>query len=166
MLGKMEQSPVDPLFTMEEVIAHEEELVLDSFTRKDAKTLADIMFQINEEYQMAFAFEIYLEGMVVYKYLPEGTGKINDLWMERKINTVMTFHYSTMHYWIFSESIGAKRNVSFYPTEPVAMCGGGFPIHVRNVGVIGALICSGPGDQNDHLFCLEALRRFKKMTGK
>ena len=161
MLGKMKQSPVDPLFTIEEITAQEEELVLDSFTQKDVKALGDIMHQINEDYQMAFAFEIYINGLVAYKYLPEGTGMINDLWMEKKVRTVMTMNYSTMRYWIVTESIGGKRNPDLYPTEPIVMCGGGFPIHVKSAGVIGAIACSGPGDQNDHLFCVEALRRFK-----
>lgn len=163
MLGKMKQSPTDPIFTMDEVIAQEEELVLDSFTRKDVKLLADIMHGINEDYHMSFAFEIYVNELVVYKYLPEGTGKINDLWMEKKINTVMTMNYSTMHYWLFIEAIGGKRKPEFYPADPVVTCGGGFPINVKGFGVIGAIACSGPGDQNDHLFCLEALRRFKKL---
>jgi len=162
MLGKMKQSPMDPLFTMDEVAAQEEELVLDSFTQKDVKILGDIMHQINEEYQMAFAFEIYVNGLTVYKFLPEGTGKINALWMEKKIETVMTMGYSTMRYWILTDSIGVKRNPDFYPTEPIVRCGGGFPIRVKSAGVIGAIACSGPGDQNDHLFCIEALRRLKK----
>ena len=53
MLGKMKQSPIDPSFTMEEIIAQEEELMLDSFSQKDARVLGDIMHQINEAYQMA-----------------------------------------------------------------------------------------------------------------
>ena len=162
MFDKMKQSPTDPLFTMEEVTAQEEELMLDSFTRKDVKRLGDIMHEINREYGVAFAFEIYVNELTAYKFLPEGTGKINDLWMEKKVRTVMTLGYSTMHYWIFTESIGGKRKPDFYPSEDVVMCGGGFPLHVRGAGIIGAIACSGPGDQNDHLFCLEALRRFKK----
>lgn len=160
MIGGMEQNPMDPLFTLEEVEAQEEKYRFDSFTQSDAKRLGDIMFQINEDYKMSFAFEIVINGLVVYKYLPEGTGKLNDIWMQKKVDTVMTMRYSTMHYWIATDAIGGKREPSFYPTKDIEMCGGGFPIYVKGAGVIGAIACSGPGDQNDHEFCVEALKRY------
>ena len=47
------------------------------------------MFDVCEEFQMSFGFQIYLNGMVVFKYLPDGCGKLNDVFMDKKIATVM-----------------------------------------------------------------------------
>ena len=160
MLGKTKQSPTEPGFALEDLILQEEKYVFDHFTQSDAGRLGRIMFEVCDEFQMDFAFEIYLNGMIVFKYLPEGSGKLNDVWMDKKIATVMLTGWSTMRVWAMQESIGRKRTVSLLPEENYVMCGGGFPIRVRGAGVTGALVCSGPGDQNDHEFCIEALERY------
>lgn len=160
MLGKTKQNPLEPGFPLEELIAQEETYVFDQFTQGDAKRLGEIMFSICDEFQMAFGFEICLNGMIVFKYMPEGSGRMNDVWMEKKLNTVLLTGWSTMRLWALQESIGIKRNPTLVPESEYVVCGGGFPIRVKGAGVIGALICSGPGDQNDHEFLIEALKRF------
>ena len=161
MLGKSEQNPNEPLFTFDEVLAQEEAYTLDHFTQKDVRRMAEIMFGICDEYQMSFAFSIYLNGVTVFQYLPEGTGKCHAEWMRKKINTVLTMNMSTMRLWALAEMLGKKRVASFLPVEDIVECGGGFPIKVDGAGIIGAIACSGPGDQNDHEFCVEVLKRYK-----
>ena len=160
MLGKTPQNPASPGFELQDLIAQEEQYVFDSFTQEDARKLGQIMFDICDEYKMSFAFEIFLNNMIVFKYMPEGSGKLNDTWMEKKINTVMLTGWSTMRLWAMQEMIGKKRDIDLLPSGEYAMCGGGFPIRIKGAGLVGALICSGPGDQNDHEFCIEALKRF------
>ena len=166
MLGKSEQNPNEPLFTFEEVSAQEEQFVLDHFTQKDVRGMAEIMFEICDEYQMSFAFSIYLNGVTVFQYLPEGTGKCHAEWMRKKINTVMTMGMSTMRLWALGDMLGKKRVPSFLPADDIVECGGGFPIKVNSAGLIGAIACSGPGDQNDHEFCLEVMKRYTEKTAQ
>ena len=162
MPGKREQNPAVPGFELKELIAQEEQLVFDRFGQNDALRLAEIMISISKECGMAFGIEICLNGMVVFKYMPEGTGRLNDVWMEKKIQTVLLTGWSTMRVWAMHEMIGQKRAGSMLPNEDYVMCGGGFPIRVKGAGVIGAIACSGPGDQNEHELCTEALERFLK----
>ena len=162
MLGKSEQSATEPLFTLEEVIRQEKVCQLDHFTQKDVRKMAEITMSICDEYQMNFAVQIYLNGVTVYKYLPEGTGKLHEIWLQKKIETVLMMGgMSTMRIWAMGHEMGQVRKQDFYPSDNIVQCGGGFPIHVKGVGVIGVLAASGPGDQNDHEFCIEAFRRFK-----
>lgn len=160
MLGQMPQSSTEPLFELEDVIRQEETYQFDSFTQKDVRRLAEIMFQICDEYQMNFAFAVYLNGITVFKHLPDGTAKCHDLWLQKKINTVMIMTWSTMRLWALGHKLGQVRKQEFLPSDELVQCGGGFPIYVKGAGVIGALAASGPGDQNDHEFCIEVLKRY------
>jgi uncharacterized protein (UPF0303 family) len=162
MLGQREQNPAAPGFELPELIEQEERFVFDHFTQSDALRLGRIMLDICEEYDVSFGCEIYLNGMTVFKSMPEGTGRMNDAWMKRKIDTVLLTGWSTMRLWAFHEMIGSKRAASIVPVSEYVTCGGGFPVKVRGAGIIGAIACSGPGDQIDHEFCIEALERYFK----
>jgi uncharacterized protein (UPF0303 family) len=120
------------------------------------------MLDICRDYSFSFGCEVYLNGMTVFKSMPEGTGRLNDAWMKRKIETVLLTGWSTMRLWAFHEMVGVKRDTSLVPNQEYVNCGGGFPIRVKGAGVIGAIACSGPGDQMDHEFCIEAMERFFK----
>ena len=159
MIGKRKQDPTAPGFEVPELIAQEESLVFDAFTQEDALRLGQIMVDLSREGGLVSAVEVFLNGMVVFKYMPEGTGRLNDVWMEKKIQTVLLTGWSTMRAWAMHEAIGVKRAPSMLPNEEYVTCGGGFPIRVKNAGVIGAVACSGPGDQNEHELCTEALKR-------
>ena len=160
MFGERENNPAAPGFELPELIEQEEKYVFDSFTQSDALRLGSIMQDICRDYDVSFGCEIYLNGVTVFKSMPEGTGRLNDAWMKRKIDTVLMTGWSTMRLWAFNEMIGVKRVPSIVPTTDYVTCGGGFPIKVKGAGVIGAIASSGPGDQIDHEFCIEALERF------
>ena len=160
MLAKMKPNPAEPGFEMAELISQEEAAVFDHFSQKDALALGEVMLEICREYQLTLAIKIVLNGMTVFKYMPEGTGRLNDVWMEKKVNTVLLTGWSTMRFWVMQETIGKKRDNDLRPEGEYAMCGGGFPIRVNGVGVVGAIACSGTFDQEEHLFCVEALKRF------
>lgn len=162
MFGEKENDPMAPGFELPELIEQEERFVFDHFTQSDALKLGKIMQNICTDYDVSFGCEIYLNGITVFKSMPEGTGRLNDAWMKRKIDTVLLTGWSTMRLWAFNEMIGVKRNTSIVPVTDYVSCGGGFPIKVKGTGVIGAIACSGPGDQTDHEFCIEALERFFK----
>ena len=162
MFGEREQNPAAPGFELPELIEQEESFVFEHFTQSDALRLGSIMQDICREFDVSFGCEIHLNGMTVYKSMPDGTGRLNDSWMKRKIDTVLLTGWSTMRLWAFNEMIGIKRVPSIVPVTDYVSCGGGFPIRVKGAGLIGAIACSGPGDQMDHEFCIEALERFCK----
>lgn len=160
MFGEREQNPMAPGFELPELIEQEEKFIFDHFTNDDALKLGKIMQDICADYDVSFGCEVFLNGITIFKSMPEGTGRLNDGWMKRKIETVLLTGWSTMRLWAFNEMIGIKRNPSIVPVTDYVTCGGGFPINVKGAGVIGAIAASGPGDQIDHEFCIEALERF------
>ena len=157
----MKQSPRESLNDLEELIAQEEKLQFDAFSASDAIALAKLMVKNAEELGAPAAIRIYLNGYTVFQYLPEGTGKLNEMWMEKKIHTVMALRWSTMRFWAWQENVeGIRRNPEMFPAAEIAPCGGGFPITVKGCGVVGAIAVSALGDQAEHAFIVDALETF------
>lgn len=153
-----EQNHFKAMVSMEEIQAEEKRFQFDHFSRKDATDLAKIMLRKSDELGMPFAIMIKLHGMIVFQYLPTGTGRFNLAWMEKKISTVELLGKSTMSLWVGMEARGGTRdNSQPIPASDIVLAGGGFPIVLKDGEIIGAIAVSGPGDQNDHYFVVESL---------
>jgi uncharacterized protein (UPF0303 family) len=92
-----------------------------------------------------------------YAALPGSTGS-NPNWARRKRNVVKMFLKST--YRMVLEKARPDRT---FPVgeglDPVdyVLAGGGFPVHVKNVGVIGVIAVSGLPERQDHEVIVAAL---------
>ena len=157
------QSAKESLKNLDDIIAQEEKYQFESFSASDAIALANVMLENEKEWGRPVAFCIYLNGCTVFQYLPEGTGKLNEMWFRKKITTVMALRWSTMRLWTWQESVeGIRRNPEMYPAADVVPCGGGFPITVKGCGVVGVIVVSALGDQADHDFIIDSLEKFRK----
>ena len=157
-MGK--QSAAESLKELDELIAQEEKYRFDSFSAKDAIELGKVMMEKEKEWGKPVAFCIWLNGYTVFQYLPEGTGKLNETWFRKKINTVTTLGWSTMRFWAWQEKMGLRRVPELVPSADVVPCGGGFPIHVNGCGTVGVIAVSALGDQADHDFIIDSLETF------
>lgn len=156
------QDPSHSLNLLEEIIAQEEKYQFDSFSAGDAIALAKCMLENEKEWGRAVAFRIDLNGYTVFQYLPEGTGRLNARWMEKKVNIVMTLGWSTMRLWTWQEDEGMFRNPEIFPDAEITPCGGGFPITVKGCGVVGAIAVTALGDQSEHDFIIDSLNKFRE----
>ncbi|WP_315919017.1 heme-degrading domain-containing protein [Mesorhizobium sp. SP-1A] len=92
-----------------------------------------------------------------YAALP-GSDASNPDWTRRKINVVRRFLRSS--YRMVLEQ--GRPDRTFKPGEGLdvsdyVLAGGGFPITVRNAGVIGAIAVSGLPERDDHAVTVDAL---------
>ncbi|OQM74892.1 heme-degrading domain-containing protein [Manganibacter manganicus] len=92
-----------------------------------------------------------------YAAMP-GSNASNPDWARRKINVVRRFLKSS--YRMVLEQQRPDR--TFKPGEGLdiadyVLAGGGFPITVRNAGVIGAIAVSGLSERDDHALVVDAL---------
>lgn len=162
-MKKVENNPKESMNLLDEIIEQEKKYQFEHFTQNDAMRLADIMMQEAKKCGGPACFAIYLNQCIVFQYLPEGTGPLNEKWMKRKIDTVMTLRWSTMHFWCWQEKYpGIQRTGELYPEGEIFPCGGGFPINVKSSGVVGAIAVSGLGDQQEHEFILECLEKYQQ----
>ena len=85
-----------------------------------------------------------------YCALPGSTVN-NTEWARRKVNVVKMFHRSS--YRMVLQKAREDRTFPVgdaLPIEDYVLAGGGFPIRVKGVGVVGAIAVSGLPERRDH----------------
>jgi len=88
-----------------------------------------------------------------------GTSVHNDVWIERKKRTVREFGASSYLVGLRFPLLDAHalEDAPWMDPRHFAGFGGGFPLTIRGVGVIGTIAVSGLPHQVDHALIVEAL---------
>ena len=143
------------------VARQEKELRFDHFDNDDAWELGSIIVEEARKKGLAIAVDIVINGYKVFRYGFQGTNNYNDIWLTRKINSVTTIQKSTLrlHYMMAMEIENIYTDGDLKPSEFATM-GGGFPIYVSGVGVIGVLAVSGLPHVEDHELVVEGICQF------
>jgi uncharacterized protein (UPF0303 family) len=143
-----------------ELKAEEQQLQFSQFSRQDALETGLAMVEEASRFPDPAAVEITLNGLVIFRYFPEGSIADNELWLARKRNSVNLMHMSSLRflYWLemMEMSLESRR---IDPKEYIA-CGGGYPIHLKGTGMVGSICISGlPDHQDDHAVIVAVLKR-------
>ena len=133
--------------TIEEVIAvlamQEEILQFGHFTNEDAWALGNLIVAEARKRGLDTAVEIRLNnGYTVFKYAGNSTNLNNEAWMDKMYATVRRVEKSTML--LYSELKKSEETLEDIGLDPreYSYMGGGFPIRVEEVGVIGVILVS------------------------
>lgn len=138
----------------------EKELVFSSFTQDDAIQLGVMLVENGKKHDCPTAYEIVLNGLVVFRAFPEGTTPNNELWIQRKRNVVELMRMSSLRCFAQMERDGMSfADIKLNDDDYAA--GGGFPIRVAGAGVIGCVLISGfPDHMDDHRLAVDTIRAF------
>ena len=82
------------------------------------------------------------------------------LWLKAKAKTVDMTQKSSLRFWIDVQLSGSSAESKRMPEREYACCGGGFPLTVRNAGVIGTICVSGLPHLEDHKLIVDALEEY------
>ena len=139
--------------------AEEEELQFDSFTADDAWVLGTALVDAARAERAPVAVDISRNGQQLFHAALPGAAPDNDRWIERKRRVVQRFGHSTL----YVRQLCAESGESFaekFLVDPreYAAHGGGFPIAVRSVGVVGAVVVSGLPQLDDHRLVVSTIR--------
>ena len=158
--------PSDESLTLAEIRADEDRLQFNRFTNDDAWVLGVAL--VNEAHRrgLAIAIDISRANQQLFHAGLDGTTPDNDAWLIRKGRTVLRFHHSSLY-------VGQLcRDQHTTPTEKFglaavdfAAAGGGFPVRVRDVGVVGYVAVSGLRELQDHHFLVSVLEDFLRTRG-
>jgi len=147
-----------------QIARQEEELRFAGFSEEDAWTLGGLMRQVAAERKLPLVIDIRTGSRPLFYSALPGTTPENVDWVRRKVNTVYRFHKSSYRvgreYQLQGKSFDASRGID--PMD-LAAAGGGFPIHLKGAGVIGAVTVSGVPQREDHGFVVEMLCRFLRI---
>jgi uncharacterized protein (UPF0303 family) len=143
----------------QERIEHQErELTFPKFGVDTAWQLGQQIRQLAVDRRLPVVIDVrYFAQSLFYSALP-GSVPDNAEWVRRKSNTVARFHRSSYAVGLTLRQ-GQTTLLERYalPIADFAAHGGSFPIHVNDVGVIGAVTVSGLPQRADRELVVEAL---------
>lgn len=151
--------------TIQELIAilemQEEILQFTHFTNEDAWELGNLLVVEAKRRRLSVSISIRLNnGFTVFRYAANGTNLNTDKWLERKANTVRALERSSFHTYMTLRKNEESLKDWFMDEKEYAACGGGFPIRVEEVGVIGSIAVAGLEHITDHDLIVKSLSRY------
>lgn len=148
---------------LNEIEQLEKDLAFESFSSKTALRIGSYLSQMAIEQNLPLVVDISLYNRCLYHFCAEGTTRNTEYWVERKKNTVDFFGHSTL--WVKTKVGGdAMLLVSKYGLESsnTTIVEGGFPILLKESGMIGTICISGLEPATDHRLVVEALLHERK----
>lgn len=143
---------------IEKIVEQEAALTFDGFDEARAFEIGAAIRELGLSRNMPIVIEIrFWDRLLFYAALPGSTAD-NTEWIRRKLNVVRRFQRST--YRMVLEEDRPDR--TFKPgyglsAADYVLAGGGFPVRIRGVGVIGAIGVSGLPERQDHSLIVEVL---------
>jgi uncharacterized protein (UPF0303 family) len=152
--------------TVAELDAEEAELQFSSFTNDDAWELGSALVSAARAADAPVAIEISRNGQRLFHVAMPGATPDNASWIERKTRVVQRFGYSSLH----ARQSFVERGTTFEEAlgldpQLYAAHGGAFPVIVRDVGPVGAVVVSGLPQLEDHRMVVTAVRRHLAAVG-
>jgi uncharacterized protein (UPF0303 family) len=147
-------------------LVSEQERVLQfpHFNRRDAWELGKELVSIILEHNHPLAVSIRLtNGLVLFQYSPEGATLENDTWMTKKYNIVRELEISSLLNTLKFQKNGQTLEDRGFDPKKYAWGGGGFPIRIKDTGLIGVAAASGLPHLEDHDILVEGISRFLKV---
>lgn len=139
----------------------EKMLTFDHFTHKDALDLGLFILKRAERLNTCVSVAVRsANGAVLFQHLPDGTKKNNENWMRRKANTVLLMDSSSLRAAYRLEKNHESLEDHGVSSKDYVLCGGGFPIHLKDGTLIGALTVSNLYHVADHEFLTGSLREY------
>ena len=149
----------DEPYTLDQLAAEEEELQFSGFGNDDAWELGSALVTAGREQGLPIAVDISRNRHQLFHASLPGTTPDNDSWIQRKTRVVDRFGHSSLYVRQASIERGTTFEAEFgLDQERYAAHGGAFPIIVRSVGAVGAVVVSGLPQVADHRLVVAALR--------
>jgi uncharacterized protein (UPF0303 family) len=145
--------------SLAELAAEEQDLQFTRFTNDDAWDLGAALVATGRERGLPIAVDITRNRHQLFHAALAGATPDNDSWIRRKTAVVDRFGHSSLY--VRQSSI--ERGTTFeaeFGLDPASFAahGGAFPILVRDVGPVGAVVVSGLPQVEDHRMVVAALR--------
>ena len=154
--------------TVEDIIQvlemQEEILQFSHFSNEDALELGRFMLEEAKKHELKVAISIRrANGLIVFQGLMDGTNLDNEVWLDRKFNTVNREEVSSLAWFMRLKKNDQTMADKFMDEDIYACAGGGFPIRVEEAGVVGVILVSGLNHVQDHDFIVRSLSKYLHM---
>lgn len=142
----------------------QKDLTLDKFDEEDAWKMGVWMREQASKNDYAVGMSISINRKKVFHVTMPNTAPLSDDWLCRKENTVYKFFKSSfeMAYFLDKNEQTAHSRYGL-AHEDYAIAGGGLPICVKGVGVIGAVAVTGLPQEKDHGLAADGIAYIKSL---
>ena len=149
----------DSFPSLAELAAEEDDLQFTGFTNDDAWDLGSALVAAARAHGAPVAVDVSRHGHQLFHASLPGTSPDNDSWIQRKTRVVHRFGHSSL----YVRQASIERGTTFeaeFGLDPAlyAAHGGAFPVLVRSVGPVGAVVVSGLPQLDDHRMVVAAIR--------
>lgn len=152
-------------YSSDDLAAELAELELPTFSAAEAVALGLLATDRAITEQLAIIIEVHHLGRLAYRAALPGSIPDSDDWIVRKRRTVERYQRSTLATKVKYEERGTSFNDATGLSElEYAAHGGGMPILVTGVGVVGGFYASGLPEVEDHRFLVACLRDLRSQT--
>ena len=153
----MDKAEIDA--KLEQVIAEESECVFSTFDHKTAWDFGHFLLEEATARGYSIAVRINLDQQIVFQYSMPGTRAGNDVWLQRKVDTVYYFGDSTERVALSH----AQHGTDFYELPwidkfKLTKHGGGFPIRVTSSSAVVGAIAMSNAHGHEHGFIVDCIR--------
>ncbi len=150
---------------LEQVKEQEETLLFDHFDEDVALEIGLHMIELAlKKYRKAAAIRIVMDGSVIFAYKMPGTSSENDWWMDRKLAFSQYTGVSSLRGYL-EEELGLRENTWEKREGNLALCGGGFPVLMKDHSPTFAyILVSGLDHYEDHQLIVDAVSEYLKCT--
>lgn len=136
----------------------EKDLVFENFTNKDALKLGIILTEVCKNSPAPLSMRVFLDDVIVFQYTMEGDSNRRFGWTLRKYNLIRKTGHSSMHGKLRALYLNELQDL-YADSETYGFGCGGFPITVKDKGIVGTVAVSGLPDPLDHFLVVEALEK-------
>jgi uncharacterized protein (UPF0303 family) len=146
---------------LEPFLQQENELQFAEFSNDQAFALGLRMAEVARKEGKPLTLDICRNGQQLFHLALPGTSADNDFWVRRKNNVVNRYGHSSLYVGTLFRAQGTTfEEKSRLDADQFAAHGGGFPVIVRGVGVVGTVTVSGLPQVEDHEFVVRMVREF------
>ncbi len=146
-------------YTSEALAAQASEVELATFTLASAIDLGTLATERARAEGLGIVMEVHHLGRLAYRAALPGSLPDSDDWIARKARVVRRFGASTLAVRVRYEEKGTTfAEATGLSEAEYAPHGGGFPITVTGVGIVGEFYASGLPQVQDHEFLVACLR--------
>ncbi len=143
---------------VKKIAEQETRLVFDGFDEATAYEIGSAIRTRGLAEKFPIVVDIKLWDRTLFYCALPGSTSGNSEWTRRKINVVKMFHRSSYRMVLTK----AREDRTFpvgeaLPIEDYVLAGGGFPIRIKGVGVIGVIAVSGLPERQDHEVVVAAI---------
>jgi uncharacterized protein (UPF0303 family) len=150
-------------YSTQELLQQEKDLILSSFTNEDAIGLGEELLKLALDQKAPVIVQVRIGEQIIFHSALTGSSSENDWWINRKYRVVEKFKHSSMYVRVsFEEKNQSFEEDSGLDNELYAAHGGGFPISVTDIGIVGVALVSGLPQVEDHKMIIKGLTNFKQ----